>query len=433
MTDTPAVPAVAEGTEIVADASEGNSSQLWSNFAQNTEVVLNGVKDEQGSEEAGEEASEEEAEDENEADAGDDSDDSDNDSDGDDEGSDEEDSDSEEDSEEEPSSRPVKTYRARTKDGEVLEISGDTKFKIKSNGKFKSVTFEEIKTDYAFRERRDESIKNAREIEEELIQEKQRRYDSEADLIEQATSLMTNLKEGKDAEVMVSLATLLRQDPKTFPATFLNGIGSVIRRVANMSEEGQSTFMDRVQLVAEKRQMEHEKSKRIKTEESEKFTQTVKKAYDTYGLTRKDLQKAVNTLKLHYKDNEEELKKLNIDRAISFALDSRVYESLADIATELELTIDQQKLNQATFYISQAEKELMEESGSAFERSDYEDLLKGFLAKDLEKHKASLQRKVSQTRQKTTPKRQTNKQATSEKKLDVLKRWDTLATEPFSL
>ena len=296
------------------------------------------------------------------------------------ESSEEEESEEESEEEEKVSVKETvesKKYKATKSDGTQLEIDSDTTFKIKVNGKFEKVAFQDLTKDYNGKVYYEERVRRASEKElqaTKLLETKQAQEDKFNRRLKDLTSGIT---EGNVLDALADIGELVGEDPQKFRADMIESMSGFIQKWVNMTAEQQEKFLLEQKYVGLEKKVKQEQEDKAKFESKTKVEQAIEEASVKYKLERKDLTAAYEVLVENYNKQGISLDKLTFNDVVDLSLGARVSSNLKQAQEESGMKLDYEQYNKLSKIVFEQEKA----GGADLELSDYIAIIKEVVGK----------------------------------------------------
>lgn len=273
----------------------------------------------------------------------------------------------------------TKKYKAKTADGEVIEIEDNVVFKLKADGKFQEVTFKTLKDNYAGKVAWDEKFTE--------LSEKKKAVDSQIDKLNEDTEIvntyvkdvMTNMQNADIPAAINALADLTGQDRAGMIRSMLGGMVKFYNELAQLPEEQQQRYILQLENNAYKtrlqRQRELEEGKKRRSEVANKLSSLK----EQWKVSDNELNSQWEVIKEAVKSGEiynGDLSKVTPELIVTSVLDNRIIENIntAAVESKVELTPEDRRLifNQLMAYVQSNGYESVTE----FDLDDYVDFVK---------------------------------------------------------
>lgn len=361
---------VQEATGVPSAPDEGDN---WSDITEDggaTEGESGGPDDSAWgdvSEEEEQEASDDSDEDEEES------------SEGEDEDSDVEDSEGDEVETLEEVPEVAKVYKAKNKDGEVLEIPDNLVFKLKADGKFQEVTFKTLKDNYAGKVAWDQRFSELGEREKAVEAAANKQVEDREVVNTYVSEIMTNFKNADVPGAINALADLTGQDRAGMIRSMLGGMVKFYNELATLSPEQQERYILQQENNAYRTRLGREKQVSEQKKAQAEIANRLTKLKQEWQVSDAETQAQWAVIKQEIQNKtlfNGDMSQVTPELVIAKVLDNRITENIKTAALEaqVELTPEDSSLilNQLMAFVQTNGYKAVTE----FEIDDYIDFVK---------------------------------------------------------
>lgn len=319
----------------------------------------------------------------------------------------------------------VRFYSAKLTSGETLEIPDDATFKVKVNGRFRTVTFKDLKNHHAGQVAWDSKY-------QELAKERQKirteieNHERGLRLLNHHVAKMTEAAQGGDIETTIRLlGDMMGRDPREIMDTYLEGFEKFYSEMSDMTEEQRELYLlkKRQQYKEEQDQKKSDEDK--KQEEALALARELEEYQQKYDILDSELTEAFEAL---VESKGGEASQVTVPEIVSLALDSRILSNVDTAAQEVGVKLDDENRWYAFSVIKASE----DRGGTPLELADYVEIIRASFGDDENvvegKAGETLSRKVAQSgKTSTTPKRNQQKPVTVSGADSLESLWDRLS------
>lgn len=273
----------------------------------------------------------------------------------------------------------AKVYKAKNKDGEVLEIPDNLVFKLKADGKFQEVTFKTLKDNYAGKVAWDQRFSELGEKEKAVEAVATRQAEDREVVNTYVSEIMTNFKDADVPGAINALADLTGQDRAGMIRTMLGGMVKFYNELAALPPEQQERYILQLENNAYRTRLDREqkvsKQKQAQTEVANKLA----KLKQEWSISDAETQAQWAVIKKAVQNKEifnGDISQVTPELLITSVLDNRIIENIKTAALEskVELTPEDSRLifNQLMAFVQSNGYKAVTE----FELDDYIDFVK---------------------------------------------------------
>lgn len=322
----------------------------------------------------------------------------DEDDDGDDEDGDEEDdSDVSEEDEEDDESEEVTaatTFKAKTGSGDEIEIPGDAVLRIKANGKFRRVTIEDLKNNYAGQVAWDEKIRAANSLKKKMEEQELK----DAQLVALAKESLEHSKKGDIGPAIEALGEIMGLEPGELFNNYVNAFNVFFGELLDRDEAGQAAYLAQKRADAVQYRANRTLSQAKAMESARKLTSELQTFQQKYSVEDEELESAYGAVLKKYDGDK---KQVTVKEVTELTLNRRILNNIVDAADELEVELSEEDQISLWKMVKS-----VDEDGTKIPAHEYVNIVKESLEGDAA---AQLKRRMSKSKKKPKGKKKPRK------------------------
>lgn len=274
--------------------------------------------------------------------------------------------------EKEVEAKNLKVYKATKADGEQVEIDSETVFKVKANGKFVKVKFEDLKKDYAGRVAYDEKIRRASETAKESETKLQEVVLTNQKFEQKLKSISEDMNESNVIEALGGIADLTGSNKEEFVATWIQSMAKFVSDFTEMTPEGREAYLAKAKYNSLKKGLEHKTNEQKLQDDLKAVNQAIDDTCAKYEIAKDDMKLAFQALSKHYASIGKSPDEITVEQTADLVIGARVKDNLVQAQEESGSKIPYDEYNKLLELIIKEEKE----SGAKLEFSDYLTIVK---------------------------------------------------------